>query len=79
MLGIVIIPTDELIFFRGVETTNQINFVPYSKKTCPTFRMLHPMFRDIHLLPHPAFRWPLAMSSATVAPTVGGPKSFFGW
>ena len=23
--GIIIIPTDELIFFRGVETTNQIS------------------------------------------------------
>ena len=24
ILGIIIIPTDEIIFFRGVETTNQV-------------------------------------------------------
>jgi hypothetical protein len=27
-IGNVIIPTDELIFFRGVETTNQICWIP---------------------------------------------------
>jgi hypothetical protein len=31
-VGNVIIPTDELIFFRGIETTNQINIFMYRDK-----------------------------------------------
>ena len=37
-IGNFIIPADELIFFRGVETINQISFLDLGGCWCPKFR-----------------------------------------
>ena len=48
-VGNIIIPTDELIFFRGIETTNQVRFLPTKNADVETLLVHHPKSSIVHV------------------------------